>query len=163
MPKNGKPAGGVAAVCYALAQPVAEELGLMLWDVRFVKEGATWYLRFIIDKEEGVGIDDCVAMSRRMDKLLDAADPVPQSYVLEVKSPGIERELTRPEHFAVMMGWPVTVKLYRPMDGVREFAGELTDYQNGDVTIGTADGQTLTFAKKDISAVRIREDDLDEE
>lgn len=69
MPKNGKPAGGVAAVCYALAQPVAEELGLMLWDVRFVKEGATWYLRFIIDKEEGVGIDDCVAMSRRMDKL----------------------------------------------------------------------------------------------
>ena len=96
MPKNGKPAGGVAAVCYALAQPVAEELGLMLWDVRFVKEGATWYLRFIIDKEEGVGIDDCVAMSRRMDKLLDEADPVPQSYVMEVESPGIERELTRP-------------------------------------------------------------------
>lgn len=62
-----------------------------------------------------------------------------------------------------MMGWPVTVKLYRPVDGVREFAGELADYQNGDVTIGTADGQTLTFAKKDISSVRIREDDLDGE
>lgn len=163
MPKNGRPSGGVAAVCFALAQPVAEELGLMLWDVRFVKEGATWYLRFIIDKEEGVGIDDCVAMSRRMDKLLDEADPISQSYVMEVESPGIERELTRPEHFAVMMGWPVTVRLYRPVDGVREFPGTLTDYADGDVTIETGDGAAVTFARKDISGVRIREDGLDEE
>ena len=79
-------AGGTVAVCARLAQPVAEELGLVLWDVRFVKEGATWYLRYIIDKEEGVSIDDCVEMSRRLNPILDEADPIPQAYCMEVSS-----------------------------------------------------------------------------
>ena len=87
-------AGGTVAVCARLAQPVAEELGLVLWDVRFVKEGATWYLRYIIDKEEGVSIDDCVEMSRRLNPILDEADPIPQAYCMEVSSPGLNRELT---------------------------------------------------------------------
>ena len=87
------------AVCTRLARPVAEELGLQLWDVRFVKEGADWYLRFFIDREGGVTINDCEEMSRRLDKLLDEADPIACSYCLEVSSPGVERELIRPEHF----------------------------------------------------------------
>ena len=85
--KQGPGAGNTVAVCTRLAQPVAEELGLQLWDVRFVKEGADWYLRFFIDREGGVTIDDCEEMSRRMDKLLDEADPIACSYCLEVSSP----------------------------------------------------------------------------
>ena len=95
------------AVCRRLAEPVAQELGLTLWDVRFVKEGASWYLRFMIDKPEGVSIDDCVAMSRRMNPILDEADPIAHAYCMEVMSPGVERELTRPEHFAACAGMPV--------------------------------------------------------
>lgn len=79
---------------------MAEELGLVLWDVRFVKEGATWYLRYIIDKEEGVSIDDCVEMSRRLNPILDEADPIPQAYCMEVSSQGLNRELVKPAHFA---------------------------------------------------------------
>ncbi len=85
---TGKGSGGTATVCRRLAEPVAAELGLTLWDVRFVKEGATWYLRYIIDRDEGVTIDDCAALSRRLSPLLDAADPIPQAYCLEVMSPG---------------------------------------------------------------------------
>ena len=97
---GGAPSGGTAAVVAGMAGPVAEEFGLMLWDVRFVKEGASWILRIIIDKEsEPVSINDCVDLSRRMSTLLDEADPIPQSYCLEVTSPGANRELTRPEHF----------------------------------------------------------------
>ena len=105
---SGNP-GGTVAVCTKLAQPVAEELGLILWDVRFVKEGATWYLRYIIDKEEGVSIDDCVELSRRLNPLLDEADPIPQAYCVEVSSPGLNRELVKPAHFAAFEGWPVMV------------------------------------------------------
>ena len=153
--------GNTAAICYRLAQPVAEELGLFLWDVRFVKEGTDWFLRIAIDKDEGVSIDDCVAMSRRMSDLLDEVDPIPQSYCLEVMSPGIERELTRPEHFAAYEGWPVAVRLFRPLDGVREFAGLLTGYADHTITIEEEDGTVRSFDKKDVSLVHaIDEDDF---
>ena len=169
--KNGKKGGGAgrpasggntAAVCYRLAQPVAEELGLALWDVRFVKEGVTWFLRVFIDREDGdVSIDDCVAMSRRMDKLLDEADPIPQSYCLEVSSPGMERELTRPEHFALCEGWPVAIRLIRPLaDGAREVAGILSGYEGGMVHIQMEDGETRSFSKKEASSIRLIDDEL---
>ena len=164
-PDSRAGAGGTAAVCYKLAEPLAKELGFVLWDVRFLKEGTTWYLRVFIDKAEGdVSIDDCVAMSRRLDKLLDQADPISQSYCLEVCSPGIERELTRPEHFALCEGWPVAVKLIRPIDGVREFAGILLGYENNVLRIETEEGEELSFAKKDTSAVHLIDewdDDID--
>ena len=153
--------GNTAAICYRLAQPVAEELGLFLWDVRFVKEGTDWFLRIAIDKDEGVSIDDCVAMSRRMSDLLDEADPISQSYCLEVTSPGIERELTRPEHFEAYEGWPVAVRLFRPLDGVKEFAGLLTGYADHTITIEEEDGTIRSFDKKEVSLVHaIDEDDF---
>lgn len=155
---NTQNSGNTAAVCYRLAEPVAKELGLTLWDVRFVKEGASWYLRIYIDKEEeDVSIDDCVAMSHRMDKLLDEADPIPQSYCLEVCSPGVERELTRPEHFRYCEGWPVAVKLYHPVDGVKEFTGILQGYQDNILTIKTNDDNTKSFQKKETSCVHLIE------
>ena len=116
MPK-GSPGTGhggrTVEVCRAIGEPLARQLGLLLWDVRFVKEGATWYLRYIIDKDGGVGIDDCVALTRLLNPALDRADPIAQSYCLEVTSPGMERELTRPEHFERYRGSPVRVTLIR--------------------------------------------------
>ena len=97
MPK-GKGGNTVAAV-WDIAAPIAEQLGLDIWDIRFVKEGADWFLRIFIDKDGGVTIEDCENMSRAMDAPLDEADPIPQSYCLEVSSPGVERELTRDSHF----------------------------------------------------------------
>lgn len=154
------------ATCRALAQPFADQLGLTLWDVRFVKEGACWYLRYLIDKEGGVSIDDCVALSRLLNPALDEADPIEQSYCLEVMSPGIERELTRPEHFEAYLGCAVTVRLIRPRDGVREFAGILAAHDaSGALTLTDEDGNQAVFEKKDIALVRVIEewDDADGE
>lgn len=150
--------GGVAGVCRRLAQPVAEELGLTLWDVRFVKEGASWVLRYLIDKDGGADLNDCVALSRRLNPLLDEADPIPQSYSLEVSTPGIERELTRPEHFAYCEGWAVVVCLYQPRDGEREFAGLLQGLGPDGVTIQTEEGDCLTFPKAAIARVHVLDD-----
>ncbi len=151
--------GNTVAVCRALAEPFVEELGLILWDVRFVKEGASWYLRYLIDKDGGVTIDDCVALSRLINPVLDEKDPISQSYCLEVMSPGIDRELTRPEHFEAYLECAVVVRLIRPQNGEREFAGILTQYQtDGSVTIVTEDGEEKLFEKKDIALVHVIDD-----
>ncbi len=147
-------AGGIAAVCRELAQPLAEGLGLSLWDVRFVKEGADWFLRIIIDKEGGVSINDCVDLTHLINPVLDKADPIPQSYCLEVMSPGIERELTRAEHFAAYMGEPVTVLLIRPAEnGQREFVGLLTEYTDETLSLELESGDIRQFSRKDLAAV----------
>ena len=158
--KQGPGAGNTVAVCTRLAQPVAEELGLQLWDVRFVKEGADWYLRFFIDREGGVTIDDCEEMSRRMDKLLDEADPIACSYCLEVSSPGVERELSRPEHFEQFLGWPVKVRTIRPVDGGREFVGllERWDGETASLEIEEEDGCRHVFSRKDVASVHLTEE-----
>lgn len=151
---KGKAEGGIAAVCRKIAEPFAAELGLSIWDVRFVKEGADWYLRIIIDKPEGVNINDCVDMTHLLNPALDKADPIPQSYCLEVMSPGIERELTRPEHFEAYEGEPVTVRLIRPDEnGVREYVGILLGTPDGDIALQTDEDETRIFSRKDVSAV----------
>ncbi len=150
--------GGAAAVCRALAEPMARQLGLRIWDVRFVKEGADWYLRVFIDREGGVSIDDCVDLSRLLSPALDEADPIEQSYCLEVSSPGVERELTRPEHFEAYLGRPVTVRLIRPREGQRTFAGRLL--AGGDpVRLKMPEGTELVFQKKEIASVRAADED----
>ncbi len=147
---------GIAAVCRELALPHAESLGLSLWDVRFVKEGADWFLRYTIDKPEGVSIDDCVALTHLLNPVLDKADPIPHSYCLEVTSPGIERELTRPEHFEAYLGEPVTVRLIRPLeDGQREFVGLLLARDDTTLSLELESGEQRQFARKDIAAVRV--------
>ena len=134
MPKEKKPR--TVDIARNLAGPIAEGQGLTLWDVRFEKEGAGWYLRYFIDKPGGVNIVDCETFSRAVDKLLDEADPIEQSYILEVSSPGIERALTRPEHFEPYIGSRVHVRLIRPRDGTRDLAGEL---------IGRAEDGTISL------------------
>ena len=157
-----KKGGNTVAQVWDLAKPLAEELGLILWDVRFVKEGAQWYLRIFIDKEDGVGIDDCVAMSHAIDKPLDELDPISQPYCLEVCSPGIDRELTRPEHFEAFMGAPVRVRLIRPMeDGTREFLGLLLEYrEDRSVVLALSEDESVTIEQKEYSSVRLSEEDM---
>lgn len=152
----GKKKGGntVAAVS-AIAEPIAEQLGLRLWDVRFVKEGAQWYLRIFIDKEGGISIDDCVAMSHAIDKPLDEADPIEQSYCLEVSSPGTDRELTRPSHFEAYIGANIIVRLIRPLEsGERELHCKLLAHDSEGFTVET-DERQLVISRKEASWVRL--------
>ena len=114
-----------------LAEPVVAEKNCELWDVEYVREGSTWFLRIYIDKDGGVDITDCEAVSRAMDPILDEADPIPDSYTFEVCSAGLERTLKRPGDFERFMGADVLVRLYRPRSGAKEFAGVLTGYQDG--------------------------------
>lgn len=158
MAAKGKGGNTVAAV-WEIAAPIAEQLGLSIWDIRFQKEGVSWYLRIYIDKEGGVGITDCENFSRAVDGPLDDADPIEQSYYLEVSSPGIERQLTRDEHFKKYIGSPVTVCLIRPRDGEREFKGTLESYDNGMITVKAPDGSGICFEKKEVSSVKLSDDE----
>ena len=153
--KQKSKGGNTVAVVTELAKPIAESLGLMLWDVRFVKEGATWYLRLYIDKETGVTIEDCENMSRAIDEPLDELDPIEQSYFLEVSSPGIERELTRPEHFEAMAGETVRVTLYRPRDGKKEIIAVLAGMRDKVILLEDEEGETIEIPQKEAVSVKL--------
>lgn len=140
-----------------LAAPAIAEQGCTLWDVEYVKEAGTWYLRILLDKEGGVDILDCEEISRKVSDLLDEADPIEGSYTLEVGSAGAERALKRPSDFQRFLGSPVLVKLYRAREGRKEFSGYLKSYDEatGDVTI-TVGKQELVFPKQETALVRLR-------
>jgi ribosome maturation factor RimP len=139
---------------FALAKPEVEAEGCSLWDVEYLREAGTWYLRIFVDKEGGVSIDDCERISRRLDPILDEEDPIPESYVFEVGSAGAERELKRPSDFAQFMGHEVEVKLYKPLNGSKSFVGTLEGYEDGTVTI-LFGGQTMSFAPAQLAQVRL--------
>ena len=144
-----------------LARPIAGQLGLRIWDVRYLKEGSQWFLRVFIDKDGGVDINDCERMSRALDGPLDEADPIAGEYILEVSSPGIERELVRPEHFEEFIGADIMVKMIRPIEGIgKEFKGVLTAYDGGEVTVTDHSGENIvTIQKKDAAYIKL--DDFD--
>ena len=144
----------VTELVSALAAPLVEAAGCSLWDVEYVREAGQWFLRVYIDKEGGVSINDCEAVSRPLSDALDEADPIEGSYVLEVSSAGADRPLKKPEHFAAFLGTEVEVRLYRAVDGRKDHVGTLSGYENGDVTIETADGPR-TFVKKDVAQTRL--------
>ena len=144
----------VTDVVAQLATPVVEQAGCSLWDVEYVKEAGEWFLRVYIDKEGGVSIDDCEAVSRPLSDLLDEADPIEGSYTFEVSSAGADRVLKKPEHFARFQGQEVEVKLYRPRDGRKDFVGMLQSWRDGDVTLDVG-GEPITFEKKEIALVRL--------
>lgn len=137
-----------------LAGPAVEAAGCKLWDVEYVREAGSWYLRVFIDKEGGVSINDCEAVSRSLDPILDEADPVPDSYVFEVCSAGAERELKRPEDFMQFMGSQVEVKLYQPFNGSKAYVGALAGYDKGNVAI-SAGGEEISFQKGQVAQVRL--------
>lgn len=134
----------------ALAAPIVEQAGCTLWDVEYVKEAGEWFLRVYIDREGGVNIDHCEAVSRPLSDLLDEADPIQGSYTFEVSSAGLDRVLRKAEHYELCMGKQVDVKLYRPLDGRKEYTGALNGFADGNVTV-----DDKTFEKKDVAQVRL--------
>lgn len=138
-----------------LMTPVANRLGLEIWDVEFKKEGNQWYLRYFLDKDGGINIDDCEAASREISELLDKEDPIKQSYVLEVGSPGIERILKKDSHFQQYMGSEILVRLIRPVDGVRDFVGVLTAKNGNTITLELEEDIEMTFELKEAAYVKL--------
>jgi len=138
----------------ALAAPIVEGAGCSLWDVEYVKEAGEWFLRVYIDKEGGVSIEDCEAVSRPLSDKLDEADPIEGSYVFEVSSAGADRVLKKEEHFTQFLGSEVEVKLYRAKDGRKDYVGLLQSNVDGDVTLDVG-GTPITFEKKEIALVRL--------
>ena len=151
----------VAALVWDLAAPVADDLGYSIWDVEYVKEGSTMILRITIDidTEEGITIEDCEKMHRAIDPIIDEADPIEESYNLEVSSPGVERLLTRPEHFERMAGAEVEVRLFaalpdRPaIGGSKVFTGILRGLDDGNILVEVA-GEEVRVPKKAASKVQ---------
>ena len=139
---------------WKLAEPVAAQFGLRIWDIEYVREGADWFLRVYIDKDGPVDINDCENVSRTLDPILDEEDPIPDSYTFEVCSAGCERVLKRPGDFQQFLGSKVLLRLYRPRDGRKEYIGVLKDYQNGTITL-EAGQDTLTFAPDETAMVRL--------
>ena len=144
----------VTEIVAELARPVVEEHGCTLWDVEYVREAGQWYLRLYLDKDGGVDILDCEAVSRKVSDLLDQADPIEGSYTFEVSSAGAERPLKRPSDFERFLGSPVLVKTYKPSDGRKEFSGVLAGYDDGAVSL-TVGSETLRFEKPEIALVRL--------
>ncbi|MCQ2450439.1 MAG: ribosome maturation factor RimP [Clostridia bacterium] len=147
----------IADKVFELIEETVNAQGVELWDVRFVKEGVSHYLRVFIDKPGGVDINDCTNVSHAIDPIIDEADPIDVSYYLEVSSPGLNRELTREKHFKAMLTKPITVKLYKAFEGQKQISGKLIDYDDGP-TVLLDDGRTVKFTAADISKAILNED-----
>lgn len=137
-----------------LVLPIVEENSFELVDVEFVKEGTDYYLRVYIDKEGGITVDDCEIVSRRLDTLLDEKDFIDESYILEVSSPGLTRPLKKDRDFVRSIGKKVELKLFKAVDGSKEYEGELEAFSEDSVTI-RLDDRSVTFNRTDISLVRL--------
>lgn len=157
--KSGKGGNTVAAV-YEMVKPITDELGLVLWDVVFEKEGAYWYLRVYIDRDDGMpDMDDCENVTRPLSKLLDEKDPIEQSYILEVGSPGLGRELKKEEHFRRYMECPVRIRFIRETEnGEKELIAALKEYNKDSVTVAY-DGEERVIKLADTAFIRLYDDE----
>ena len=147
----------VTELVWQLAEPIAAQSGCSIWDVEFVREGGEWFLRVYLDKEGGVDITDCEAVSRALDPVLDETDPIEQSYTFEVCSAGLERVLKRPSDFARYLGQSICVRTFAPVDGAKEHVGKLLSWQDGSLSIEQA-GAVRSFTKSQVAQVRLHVD-----
>ncbi len=137
-----------------LLNPIIEGKGIYLWDIEFKKEGPSYVLRIFLDKDGGIGISDCEEVSRALSDALDAADPIPQEYMLEVSSAGLDRAIKYDFHFDKCMGKNVDVKLFAAMDGQKEFTAKLIGHDGENVKLET-DGSEMSLPKNKISSIRL--------
>lgn len=138
----------------ALLMPILDEFGFELWDVEYVKEGSEYYLRAYIDKEGGITIDDCVDVSRKLSDKLDEDDFIDSEYILEVSSPGLGRTLKSDRDFSKSIGRDTDIKLYKPIDKVKEFEGILKAFDNDTLTF-LIDGNERVFNKSEVASVKL--------
>ena len=136
-----------------LSPVIVDEMGYILWDVEYVKEGSEWYLRITIDHEDGIYIEDCERVHRAIDPILDEADPIENSYRLEVSSPGIERELRTEEHILSCIGWEAEARLYAAVDGAKVHRGIIDGYEDGVLTLDVGD-RTVALERKNIGSLK---------
>lgn len=158
---KGKSKGGnTAARVFELAKPITESLGLVLWDVSFEKEGSYWYLRVFIDRDDrDPDMNDCESVSRPLSDVLDREDPIEQSYILEVGSPGLGRELKKEEHFTRYIDCPVRIRLIRENDsGEKELIATLCAYNRDSITVAR-DGERFDIALSDTAFVKLYDDE----
>lgn len=152
---NTPKSGGITETVRQISYPIAQNLGLELWDIKFVKEGPNWYLRVFIDKPEGITLEDCEAMSRALDAPLDEFDPIPVSYCLEVCSPGIERELSNDSHLEKFIGSDVNIKLIRPdSNNEKILTGKLKNFDKDNIYIENP--EEISVSRKNISHVNLK-------
>ena len=137
-----------------LLLPILADLNFELVDVEFVKEAGNWYLRAYIDKPGGITIDDCEKVSRTLSDVLDREDYIEEAYYLEVSSPGLTRPLKKAKDYDRNIGRPVDIKLFRAVEGCKEFTAILASYTDDTVCVALEDGKELTIAKKNISLIR---------
>ena len=141
-----------------LALSAAQQLGTEVYDIEYRKEGKDYYLRIFIDKDGGVGIDDCERYSRLISPMLDSEDPIKENYILEVSSPGMFRKLTSERHFEKYIGSRVEVKLFKSENGKKSVTGTLKGYSQGTVAVLTDDGEEKTIEKEKYMYVRLNPD-----
>ena len=139
----------------AMAQPIIDQFGFELVDVEYVKEAGNWYLRFYIDKEGGITVDDCEAVSRIFSDKLDELDFIEDAYIMEVSSPGLGRPLKKEKDYVRSMGKEVEIRTYRPINKEKEFVGILKAYDEDTVTLEMEDETEMQFKRSDIARIRL--------
>ena len=137
-----------------LLAPIAETNHVEIYDVEYVKEGSDWYLRCYIDKEGGVDINDCEAVSRALSDELDREDFIEDAYILEVSSPGLGRTLKKDKHLEKSLGQDVELRTYKPLNGSKDFAGKLKAFDAETITIESETGN-MVFNRKDVAVVKL--------
>ena len=138
----------------SMAAPIAEERGLRVYDVEYKKEGSDWFLRVFLYGEDGVGLEDCEAVSRALSDVLDEEDPIEAAYCLEVSSPGLERVLSRDWHFETALDETVEIRFYAPQNGKKSITGILRAYDTESITIEIEDGEECRFESGTVAKVR---------
>lgn len=140
--------------CTELVMPIIEAGNYDLWDVEYVKEGADYYLRVYADKEGGIGIDDCVDISRKLEQKLDEEDFIKEAYILEVSSPGLTRVLKKDKELEKSIGRIVDIKLYKALNGQKELQGTLKSFDEKSLTFNISD-ENVAIDRNDISVIRL--------
>ncbi len=138
-----------------ILMPITKECGVEIYDVEYVKEGGSWYLRAYIDKEGGVTIDDCEKVSRKVSDVMDKEDFIPDAYILEVSSPGLGRALKKEKHLAQSIGENVELKTYKPIEKKKEFSGVLEAFDKNSVTLRIEEGKSMKFDRSDVALIKL--------
>ena len=147
----------IEQLCFELAEPIAKENDCYIYDIEYVKEGSVRFLRIFADRDGGISLDECEAISRALSTVLDKKDPIKENYFLEVSSPGIERKLKTPEHFKKYLGETVDLSFYKPFNGQKQLTATLIDYENDKIKIDYEES-CFEIPMSDISSAKLHFD-----
>ena len=145
----------IEAAIEELVSPIVDDKGFEIVDIEYVKEAGEYYLRIFLDKEGGISLNDCEAVSRELSEILDVKDPIKDNYFLEVSSPGLDRPLKKDKDFVRYQGRDVEIKLYKPLNGSKQFEGELVGLNEDKNIVVIIDDNEVEFNKKDVALVRL--------